>query len=174
MIVNGIEIDIANLEKPLLLVSEEEELLFQRLLQPTIEHQLIQCQLALSTRKSISLVKDIWLAMYRDRENLYINSGHAMLYPIRLILFELVTQAKYFQRLAKKSRGDECLSFMYAVILLQFVLQWLKERFRDNQEVLVLKQESKKWLRLWQLKLFALKYGNIHKNLQVYCPNRIN
>lgn len=135
MIVNGIEIDIANLEKPLLLVSEEEELLFQRLLQPTIEHQLIQCQLALSTRKSISLVKDIWLAMYRDRENLYINSGHAMLYPIRLILFELVTQAKYFQRLAKKSRGDECLSFMYAVILLQFVLQWLKERFRDNQEV---------------------------------------
>ncbi|KOY81020.1 hypothetical protein I6G82_04155 [Lysinibacillus macroides] len=135
MFVNGIEIDIANLEKPLLLVSEEDELLFQRLLQPTIEHQLIQCQLALSTRKSISLVKDVWLAMYRDRENLYINSGHAMLYPIRLILFELVTQAEYFQRLAKKSRGDECLSFMYAVILLQFVLQWLKERFRDNREV---------------------------------------
>lgn len=135
MLVNGIEIDVANLEKPLLLVSEEDELLFQRLLQPTIEHQLIQCQLALSTRKSISLVKDIWLAMYRDREKLYVNSGHAMLYPVRLILFELVTQAEYFQRLAKKSRGDECLSFMYAVILLQFVLQWLKERFRDNQEV---------------------------------------
>ena len=96
MIVNGIEIDLANLEKPLLLVSEEDELLFQQLIQPTIEQELIQCQLALSTRKSISLVKDIWLAMYRDREKLYINSGHAMLYPIRLILFELVTQAEYF------------------------------------------------------------------------------
>ncbi|WP_155591718.1 hypothetical protein [Lysinibacillus cavernae] len=135
MIINGIEIDLVNLEKPLLLVSEEDELLFQRLIQPTIEHKLIQCQLALSTRKSISLVKDIWLAMYRDREQLYINSDHAMLYPIRLILFELVTQAEYFQRLAKKSRGDECLSLIYAVILLQFVLQWLKDRFSDNQEV---------------------------------------
>lgn len=101
MIVNGIKLDLANLEKPLLLVSEEDEHLFQRLIQPTIEKELIQCQLALSTRKSISLVKDIWLAMYRDREKLYINSGHAMLYPIRLILFELVTQAESFQRLAK-------------------------------------------------------------------------
>ena len=72
--------------KPLLLVSEEDELLFQQLIQPTIEQELIQCQLALSTRKSISLIKDIWLAMYRDREKLYINSGHAMLYPIRLLL----------------------------------------------------------------------------------------
>ncbi|MEQ6049603.1 hypothetical protein U2I53_11195 [Lysinibacillus capsici] len=135
MIVNGIEIDLANLEKPLLLVSEEDELLFLQLIQPTIEQELIQCQLALSTRKSISLVKDIWLAMYRDREKLYINSGHAMLYPIRLILFELVTQAEYFQRLAKKSRGDECLSLIYAVILLQFVLQWLKDRFSGNKEV---------------------------------------
>jgi len=135
MIVNGIEIDLANLEKPLLLVSEEDELLFLQLIQPTIEQELIQCQLALSTRKSISLVKDIWLAMYRDREKLYVNSGHAMLYPIRLILFELVTQAEYFQRLAKKSRGDECLSLIYAVILLQFVLQWLKDRFSGNKEV---------------------------------------
>jgi len=135
MIVNGTEIDLTNLEKPLLLVSEEEEQLFRRLLQPTIEHELIQCQLALSTRKSISLVKDIWLAMYKDSEKIYINSDHAMLYPIRLILFELVTQAEYFQRLAKKSRGDECLSLIYAVILLQFVLQWLKDRFSDNQEV---------------------------------------
>lgn len=135
MIVNGIKLDLANLEKPLLLVSEEDEHLFQRLIQPTIEKELIQCQLALSTRKSISLVKDIWLAMYRDREKLYINSGHAMLYPIRLILFELVTQAESFQRLAKKSRGDACLSLIYAVILIQFVLQWLKDRFSGNQEV---------------------------------------
>lgn len=135
MIVNRIELDLANLEKPLLLVSEEDEHLFQRLIQPTIEKELIQCQLALSTRKSISLVKDIWLAMYRDREKLYINSGHAMLYPIRLILFELVTQAESFQRLAKKSRGDACLSLIYAVILIQFVLQWLKDRFSGNQEV---------------------------------------
>lgn len=74
MIVNGIEIDLANLEKPLLLISEEDEYLFQRLIHPTIEHELIQCQLALSTRKSISLVKDIWLALYRDRDKLYINS----------------------------------------------------------------------------------------------------
>ncbi len=135
MIVNGIEIDLANLEKPLLLISEEDEHLFQRLIHPTIEHELIQCQLALSTRKSISLVKDIWLALYRDRDKLYVNSGHAMLFPIRLILFELVTQAEYFQRLAKKSRDDECLSLIYAVILLQFVLQWLKDRFSNNQEV---------------------------------------
>jgi len=135
MFINGTEIDLTNLEKPLLLVNEDEELLFQRLIQPTLEYELIQCQLALSTRKSISLVKDFWLALYKGREKLYINSGHAMLYPIRLILFELVTQAEHFKRLAKKSLGDECLSFIYAVVLLQFILQWLKDRFQNNNEV---------------------------------------
>ncbi|MFJ7734324.1 hypothetical protein ACIQXF_20955 [Lysinibacillus sp. NPDC097231] len=135
MLVYGIEIDLTNLEKPLLLVTEDEELLFQRLIQPTLENELIQCQLALSTRKSISLVRDLWLSMYKDREKLYINSGDAMLYPIRLILFELMTQAEYFKRLAKKSLGDECLSLIYAVLLLQFVLQWIKERFSENREV---------------------------------------
>ncbi|AVK84190.1 hypothetical protein C3943_11700 [Lysinibacillus sp. B2A1] len=135
MFINGTELDLTNLEKPLLLVNEDEELLFQRLIQPTLEYELIQCQLALSTRKSISLVKDFWLALYKGREKLYINSGHAMLYPIRLILFELVTQAEHFKRLAKKSLGDECLSFIYAVVLLQFILQWLKDRFKNNNEV---------------------------------------
>ena len=135
MFINGTEIDLTNLEKPLLLVNEDEELLFQRLIQPTLEYELIQCQLALSTRKSISLVKDFWLALYKGREKLYINSGHAMLYPIRLILFELVTQAEHFKRLAKKSLGDECLSLIYAVVLLQFTLQWLKDRFQNNNEV---------------------------------------
>ncbi|MEY9975388.1 hypothetical protein [Lysinibacillus sp. RC79] len=135
MLINGIEIDLAKLEKPLLLVSEDEELLFRQLIQPTLEHELIQCQLALSTRKSISLVRDFWLAMYKDREKLYINSGHALLYPIRFIIFELVTQADYFKRLSKKSFGDESLSLIYAVVLLQFVLRWIKERFSDNKEV---------------------------------------
>ncbi|KOS60979.1 hypothetical protein FJQ98_20010 [Lysinibacillus agricola] len=135
MLINGIEIDLVNLEKPLLLGSEDEELLFLRLIQPTLENELIQCQLALSTRKSISLVRDFWLAMYKDREKLYINSGHALLYPIRLIIFEQVTQAEYFKRLSKKSFGDERLSLIYAVVLLQFVLQWIKERFSDNKEV---------------------------------------
>lgn len=46
-----------------------------------------------------------------------------------------MTQAESFQRLAKKSRGDACLSLIYAVILIQFVLQWLKDRFSGNQEV---------------------------------------
>lgn len=135
MFINGTELDLTNLEKPLLLVNEDEELLFQRLIQPTLEYELIQCQLALSTRKSISLVKDFWLVLYKGREKLYINSGHAMLYPIRLILFELATQAEHFKRLAKKSLGDECLSFIYAVVLLQFILQWLKDRFKNNNEV---------------------------------------
>ncbi|MGE7692995.1 hypothetical protein ACQKNC_02605 [Lysinibacillus sp. NPDC094177] len=135
MLINGIEIDLTKLEKPLLLVSEDEELLFLQLLQPILEHEHIQCQLALSTRKSISLVRDIWLAMYKDREKLYINSGHALLYPIRLIIFEVVTQAEYFKRLSKKSFGDECLSLIYAIVLLQFVLRWIKERFSDNEEV---------------------------------------
>ncbi|MFJ8516323.1 hypothetical protein [Lysinibacillus xylanilyticus] len=135
MLINGIEIDLAKLEKPLLLVKEDEELLFRQLIQSTLEHELIQCQLALSTRKTISLVKDFWLAMYKDREKLYINSEHALLYPIRLIIFELVTQDDYFKRLSKKSFGDEWLSLIYAVVLLQFVLQWIKERFSDNQEV---------------------------------------
>ncbi|WP_036130390.1 hypothetical protein [Lysinibacillus sphaericus] len=135
MLVNGIEIDLFDLEKPLLLVSKEDELLFNQLIKPTLEQGLIQCQLALSTRKSISLVRDIWLAMYKDLEKLFINSGHAMLYPIRLILFELVTQEEHFKRLAAKSRENECLSLIYAVIFLQFVMQWLKERFSDNQAV---------------------------------------
>ncbi|MFJ7184223.1 hypothetical protein [Lysinibacillus xylanilyticus] len=135
MFINGIEIDLAKLEKPLLLVKEDEELLFRQLIQSTLEHELIQCQLALSTRKTISLVKDFWLAMYKDREKLYINSEHALLHPIRLIIFELVTQDDYFKRLSKKSFGDEWLSLIYAVVLLQFVLQWIKERFSDNQEV---------------------------------------
>ncbi len=135
MLINGIEIDLAKLEKPLLLVKEDEELLFRQLIQSTLEHELIQCQLALSTRKTISLVKDFWLAMYKDREKLYINSEHALLHPIRLIIFELVTQDDYFKRLSKKSFGDEWLSLIYAVVLLQFVLQWIKERFSDNQEV---------------------------------------
>jgi len=135
MLINGIEIDLAKLEKPLLLVKEDEELLFRQLIQSTLEHELIQCQLALSTRKTISLVRDFWLAMYKDREKLYINSEHALLYPIRLIIFELVTQDDYFKRLSKKSFGDEWLSLIYAVVLLQFVLQWIKERFSDNQEV---------------------------------------
>ncbi|MGE7673900.1 hypothetical protein ACQKMV_10020 [Lysinibacillus sp. NPDC094403] len=135
MLINGIEIDLTKLEKPLLLVSEDEELLFLQLLQPILEHEHIQCQLALSTRKSISLVRDFWLAMYKDREKLYINSGHALLYPIRLIIFEVVTQAEYFKRLSKKSFGDECLSLIYAIVLLQFVLRWIKERFSDNEEV---------------------------------------
>lgn len=69
MLVNGIEIDLCHLEKPLLLVSKEDEILFHQLIKPTLEHELIQCQLALSSRKSISLVRDIWLAMYKDREN---------------------------------------------------------------------------------------------------------
>lgn len=135
MLINGIEIDLAKLEKPLLLVKEDEELLFRQLIQSTLEHELIQCQLALSTRKTISLVKDFWLAMYKDREKLYINSEHALLHPIRLIIFELVTQDDYFKRLSKKSFGDEWLSLIYAVVLLQFVLQWIKERFSNNQEV---------------------------------------
>ncbi|WP_427108307.1 hypothetical protein [Lysinibacillus xylanilyticus] len=135
MLINGIEIDLAKLEKPLLLVKEDEELLFRQLIQSTLEHEPIQCQLALSTRKTISLVRDFWLAMYKDREKLYINSEHALLYPIRLIIFELVTQDDYFKRLSKKSFGDEWLSLIYAVVLLQFVLQWIKERFSDNQEV---------------------------------------
>lgn len=135
MLINGIEIDLAKLEKPLLLVNEGEELLFLQLIQPTLEHELIQCQLALSTRKTISLVRDFWLAMYKDREKLYINSGHALLYPIRLIIFELVTQDDYFKRLSKKSFGDERLSLIYAVVFLQFVLQWIEERFSENMEV---------------------------------------
>ncbi|MEB2299935.1 hypothetical protein LAV72_09910 [Lysinibacillus xylanilyticus] len=135
MLINGIEIDLAKLEKPLLLVSEDEEFLFLRLIQPTLEHELIQYQLALSTRKSISLVRDFWLALYKGQEKLYINSGHALLYPIRLIIFELVTQAEYFKRLSKKSFGDECLSLIYAIALVQFVLRWIKERFSDNKEV---------------------------------------
>jgi len=135
MLINGIEIDLAKLEKPLLLVKEDEELLFRQLIKSTLEHELIQCQLALSTRKTISLVKDFWLAMYKDREKLYIDSEHALLHPIRLIIFELVTQDDYFKRLSKKSFGDEWLSLIYAVVLLQFVLQWIKERFSDNQEV---------------------------------------
>lgn len=135
MLINGIEIDLAKLEKPLLLVSEDEELLFLRLIQPTLEHELIQCQLALSTRKSISLVRDFWLALYKGQDQLYINSGHALLYPIRLIIFELVTQAEYFKRLSKNSFGDECLSLIYAVVLVQFVLRWIKERFSNNKGV---------------------------------------
>lgn len=135
MLINGIEIDLAKLEKPLLLVSESEELLFRQLIQETLEHELTQCQLALSTRKSISLVRDFWFAMYKDREKLYINSGHALLYPIRLIIFEVVTQDDSFKRLSKKSFGDECLSLIYAIVLLQFVLLWIKERFSDNKEV---------------------------------------
>jgi len=102
MLINGTEIDLANLEKPLLLINEDEEILFQRLMLPTLQYELIQCQLALSTRKSISLVRDFWLALYKDREQLYINSGHAMLYPIRLILYELVTKTEHFKRLSKK------------------------------------------------------------------------
>ncbi|MGE7950041.1 hypothetical protein [Lysinibacillus sp. NPDC093688] len=135
MLINGIEIDLAKLEKPLLLVSEDEEFLFLQLIQPTLEHELIQYQLALSTRKSISLVRDFWSALYKGQEKLYINSGHALLYPIRLIIFELVTQAEYFKRLSKKSFGDECLSLIYAIVLVQFVLRWIKERFSDNKEV---------------------------------------
>lgn len=135
MLINGIEIDLAKLEKPLLLVSESEELLFRQLIQETLEHELTQCQLALSTKKSISLVRDFWFAMYKDREKLYINSGHALLYPIRLIIFEVVTQDDSFKRLSKKSFGDECLSLIYAIVLLQFVLLWIKERFSDNKEV---------------------------------------
>jgi len=135
MLINGTEIDLANLEKPLLLINEDEEILFQRLILPTLQYELIQCQLALSTRKSISLVRDFWLALYKDREQLYINSGHATLYPIRLILYELVTKAEHFKRLSKKSLGDECLSLIYAVVLLQFILQWLKDRFQNNMEV---------------------------------------
>lgn len=135
MLINGIEIDLLKLEKPLLLVSEDEELLFQQLIQQTLKYELIQCQFAVSTRKAISLVKDFWLAMYKDREKLYIDSEHALLYPIRLIIFELVTQAEYFKRLSKKTFGDECLSLIYAIVLVQFVLQWLKERFSDNKEV---------------------------------------
>lgn len=135
MLINGNDIDLSNLEKPLLLVSEDEELLFLRLIQPTLEQGLIQCPLAFSTRKSISIVRDFWLAMYKDQEKLYINSGHALLYPIRLIIFELVTQEDYFKRLSKKAFGDEWLSLIYAVVLLQFVLQWIKERFSDNKEV---------------------------------------
>lgn len=135
MLINGIEIDLSKLEKPLLLVSEDEELLFRQLIQPILQHELVQCHLALSTKKSISLVKDFWLAMYKDREKLYINSEHALQYPIRLIIFELVTQADYFKRLSKKSFGDECLALIYAIVLLQFVLQWIKERFSENKEV---------------------------------------
>jgi len=135
VLINGNDIDLSNLEKPLLLVSEDEELLFQRLIQSTLEQGSIQCQLALSTRKSISIVRDFWLAMYKDQEKLYINSGHALLYPIRLIIFELVTQVEYFKRLSKKAFKDEWLSLIYAVVLLQFVLQWIKERFSDNKEV---------------------------------------
>jgi len=135
MFINDIEIDLSNLEKPLLLVSEEEEHLFLRLIQSTLEQGLIQCQLAFSTRKSISLIRDFWLAMYKDQEKLYINSGNALLYPIRLIIFELVTQAEHFKRLSKKSFGDEWLSLIYAVVLLQFILLWIRERFSDNKEV---------------------------------------
>ncbi|MGE8035169.1 hypothetical protein [Lysinibacillus sp. NPDC093692] len=135
MLINGIEIDLAKLEKPLLLVSEDEELLFLWLIQPTLEHELIQCELALATRKSISLVRDFWLALYKGGEKLYINSEHALLYPIRLIIFELVTQAEYFKHLSKKSIGDESLSLIYAIILVQFVLRWIKERFSNNKEV---------------------------------------
>jgi len=135
MLINGIEIDLSKLEKPLLLVSEDEEFLFLRLIQPTLEHELIQCQLALSTRKSISLVRDFWLALYKGQEKLYINCEHSLLYPIRSIVFELVTQAEYFKRLSKQSFGDECLSLFYAVVLVQFVLRWIKERFSDNKEV---------------------------------------
>jgi len=135
VLINGNDIDLSNLEKPLLLVSEDEELLFQRLIQSTLEQGSIQCQLALSTRKSISIVRDFWLAMYKDQEKLYINSGHALLYPIRLIIFEHVTQAEYFKHLSKKAFEDEWLSLIYAVVLLQFILQWIKERLSDNKEV---------------------------------------
>jgi len=41
MLINGIEIDLAKLEKPLLLVSESEELLFRQLIQETLEVYLI-------------------------------------------------------------------------------------------------------------------------------------
>lgn len=135
MLINGIDTDLAKLEKPLLLVSEDEELLFLRLIQPTLEHELNQCELALATRKSISLVRDFWLALYKGGEKLYINSEHALLYPIRLIIFELVTQSEYFKHLSKKSIGDESLSLIYAIILVQFALRWIKERFSDNKEV---------------------------------------
>lgn len=135
VLINGNDIDLTNLEKPLLLVSEDEELLFLRVIQPILEQGLIQCPLAFSTRKSISIVRDFWLAMYKNQEKLYINSGHALLYPIRLIIFEHVTQAEYFKRLSKKTFEDEWLSLIYAVVLLQFILQWIKERFSDNKEV---------------------------------------
>lgn len=135
MLLKGVKINIARLEEPLLLISDEDILLFQQLMKPILDFQLVECHFALSTKKSISLIRDIWLAMYKDRDKLFINSEHAMLYPIRLLLFELVSEEEYFKRLAKKSRDDECLSLLYAIIYLQFVLQWLEERFRGNKQI---------------------------------------
>lgn len=135
MLLNRVDINLNHLEKPLLLISEEDVLLFQQLIQPVIEFKLVECELALSTRNSISLIRDIWLALYKDSQKIFINSEQAMLYPIRLILFELVSKDEYFKRLAQKSRGDERLSLQYAIIYLQFMLQWVNEKFQDRQQI---------------------------------------
>lgn len=135
MLLNRVDINLNYLEEPLLLISDEDVFLFQQLIQPVIEFKLVECQLALSTRKSVSTIRDIWLALYKDNQKIYVNTEQAMLYPIRLILFELVSKEEYFKRLAEKSRGDECLSLLYAIIYLQFVMQWLNERFRGQQQI---------------------------------------
>lgn len=135
MLLNRVKINLNQLEGPLLLVSDEDILLFEQLIQPIVEFKLVECQLALSTRKSISTIRDIWLALYKDSEKIFINTEQAMLYPIRLVLFELVSTEEYFKRLAEKSRGDECLSLLYAIIYLQFVMQWLNEKFQGQQQI---------------------------------------
>ncbi|MFJ7950045.1 hypothetical protein ACIQZG_00795 [Lysinibacillus sp. NPDC096418] len=135
MFVNRININLKQLEEPLLIINDQDVLLFQQLIQPVVEFKLVECRLALSSRKSISLVRDIWLSLYKDSDKLIINSEHAMLYPIRLILFELVLKGDHFKRLADKSRGDECLSLLYAIIYMQFVIKWLKEKFQDNEQI---------------------------------------
>lgn len=135
MLLNRVTINLNDLEEPLLLISNEDVLLFQQLMQPVIEFKLVECQLALSTRKSISTIRDIWLALYKDSQTIVINNEQAMLYPIRLLLFELVSKEEYFKREAEKSRGDECLSLLYAIIYMQFVMQWIKEKFQGQQQI---------------------------------------
>ncbi|GLC88492.1 hypothetical protein [Lysinibacillus piscis] len=132
MSINDIEISLTNLEKPLLLISEEDEQLFQTLLQEVLTYKQWPL-LALSTKASTSLVKDIWCALYR--ENVFINNEYAMFYPIRFILFELVMQEESIRHLAKKSLDHEYLSFIYAVIYTQLILHWLKERLSMDREV---------------------------------------
>ncbi|MFJ7737859.1 hypothetical protein ACIQ2D_16215 [Lysinibacillus sp. NPDC097287] len=135
MLLHKDKVNLKQLEEPLLIISDEDILLFQQLMFPVLKFELVECKLALSTRKSISLIRDIWLALFKGSDTLIINSEQAMLYPIRLVLFEFVSKEEYFKHLAEKARGDKCLSLLYAIIYIQFVLQWLKEKFQGNGQI---------------------------------------